>query len=57
MRKKDYVSLANALRESLNDGVPAVAIRHIANRIADVLAANNRMFNRTRFLDYVLEDF
>lgn len=60
MTKKDYIAIAqefanqhseNALNQALGSAnTPYRAVVRLANRVADVLAADNPRFDRERFL-------
>lgn len=56
MTKKDYILIADALREARDgtvfwSGAPDEVINLVANRIADKLQADNPRFDRKRFLE------
>ena len=51
MTRKDYQAIAEAIKSTLHDNVPAVDIAYtIAANLADVFAADNPRFDRSRFL-------
>ena len=53
MSRKDYEAIAAAIRRTVeSDGRPIaiIALTTAAERIADVLAADNSRFDRTQFL-------
>jgi hypothetical protein len=58
MSRKDYIKLANALRETVghvkDSGAPMVAVaavRRLAVTVADVCGADNDRFDRDKFID------
>lgn len=55
MTKKDYLLIASALNgavnpESNNKVEEEELLKYVADRLADVLAADNPLFNRDRFM-------
>lgn len=48
MTRKDYVLIAGVIRAGF--GVEGPALRNIACKFADALAANNASFNRQKFM-------